>query len=87
MVGFGERKEEVVGVLEDLRKAGCDFITIGQYLAPSTVHHPVVEFIHPEKFTEYEQIAQSLGFTGVASGPLVRSSYHAKKIYENACSE
>jgi len=77
MLGLGEKKEEVVAALTDLRAAGCDFLTIGQYLAPSKKHHPVVEFISPEIFEEYRGIALELGFAHVASGPLVRSSYHA----------
>ncbi len=77
MLGLGEKKEEVVAALTDLRAASCDFLTIGQYLAPSKKHHPVVEFISPEIFEEYRGIALELGFAHVASGPLVRSSYHA----------
>jgi lipoic acid synthetase len=82
MVGLGERKEEVRVLLTDLRKADCDLVTIGQYLSPSKQHLPVVEFITPEEFAEHERLAYFLGFAGAASGPLVRSSYHAKKLYE-----
>jgi lipoic acid synthetase len=82
MVGLGERKEEVRELLTDLRQADCDLVTIGQYLSPSKQHLPVVGFITPEEFAEYERIAYSLGFAGVASGPLVRSSFHAKQIYD-----
>lgn len=82
MVGLGESKEEVRAVLTDLRGVNCDLVTIGQYLSPSKQHLPVVEFITPEEFAEYEKMAYALGFTGVASGPLVRSSYHAKRIFE-----
>lgn len=77
MLGLGEKKDEVVSALKDLRDVGCDFLTIGQYLSPSKKHHPVVEFVRPELFEEYRGIALELGFTHVASGPLVRSSYHA----------
>ncbi len=77
MLGLGEKKEEVIASLRDLRANGCDFLTIGQYLSPSKKHHPVVEFITPDVFEEYRVIALELGFKHVASGPLVRSSYHA----------
>ena len=77
MLGLGEKKEDVAGVFEDLRDAGCDFLTVGQYLAPSRRHHPVVEYIRPEVFKEYEEIALKMGFKHVAAGPLVRSSYRA----------
>lgn len=81
MVGLGETKWEIKETLEDLRKVNCDFVTIGQYLSPSKKHLPVVEFITPKVFDEYKVMAYSLGFSGVASGPLVRSSYHAKKLF------
>ncbi len=77
MLGLGEREEEVEAVMDDLREAGCDFLTIGQYLSPSSLHHPVVEYIHPDRFTEYAQRARRKGFSFVASAPFVRSSYHA----------
>ncbi len=77
MVGLGEQESEVVAVLQDLRGAGCDLLTIGQYLSPSRNHHPVVEYIHPDQFAKYKQLALEMGFRHVASGPLVRSSYHA----------
>jgi lipoic acid synthetase len=84
MVGLGEKPEEVSGLLLDLRKAGCDLVTIGQYLRPSKEHHPVVEYIHPELFKAYRQEAKTLGFQGVAAGPYVRSSYQAEKLYRRA---
>jgi len=84
MVGLGESKEEVQTVLEDLRVAGCDLVTIGQYLSPSKQHLPVAEFVTPQKFAEYQALAYALGFSGVASAPLVRSSYHAKKIFASS---
>jgi lipoic acid synthetase len=79
MLGLGENKEEVIEVLKDLRDVDCDFLTIGQYLAPSKKHHPVIEYVHPDIFEEYENKAYELGFKYVASGPLVRSSYLAEK--------
>jgi lipoyl synthase len=82
MVGLGEMEGEVVQVLEDLRSAACDFLTIGQYLAPSRQHLPVVEYIHPDIFDRYKETALRLGFKHVASGPLVRSSYHAHQALE-----
>lgn len=77
MLGLGEKKEQVIDVLKDLRKVECDLLTIGQYLAPSRKHHPVVEYIHPDIFEEYRKLGYDLGFKYVASAPLVRSSYHA----------
>lgn len=84
MVGLGEKQEEVSRLLRDLRKANCDLVTIGQYLRPSRDHHPVVDYIHPELFKAYQQEAEELGFSGVASGPYVRSSYQAEKLYRQA---
>ena len=78
MVGLGEEKEEIVEVLKDLRAHGCDNLTIGQYLSPSRHHLPVVRYVTPEQFEEYARIAKELGFDKVASGPMVRSSYHAE---------
>lgn len=77
MVGFGETYQEVLQVMRDLRSVGCEFLTIGQYLAPSKRHHPVMEYIHPDVFEEYKKDAEKLGFVYTASGPFVRSSYHA----------
>lgn len=79
MVGLGETKEELLQVLEDMRRHDIDMLTIGQYLQPSRNHLPVARFVHPDEFAEYEQVANRLGFLSVASGPLVRSSYHADK--------
>jgi lipoic acid synthetase len=84
MVGLGEKREEVSSLMRDLREVGCDLVTIGQYLRPSKDHHPVVEYIPPNIFQTYKIEAQSLGFLGVASGPYVRSSYHAEKLYSRA---
>lgn len=77
MVGLGETMEEVQAVMEDLRGVGCGILTIGQYLAPSKNHHPVVEYVHPDTFEAYRELGLKLGFKHVESGPLVRSSYHA----------
>jgi lipoic acid synthetase len=79
MVGLGEEESEVIGVMEDLRAVGCDVLTIGQYLAPSRLHHPVVEYIHPDVFDRYKDIGTRLGFKYIASSPLVRSSYRAEE--------
>ncbi len=80
MVGLGEKTEEVIQLMRDLRNTNCDILTIGQYLAPSPSHHPVIEYIHPDIFERYRQTALQLGFRHVASGPLVRSSYHANQM-------
>ena len=81
MVGLGETREEVLEVMVDLRSALCDVITIGQYLSPSTNHHPVVEYVNPEIFEKYRRDALRLGFRDAASSPFVRSSYMAEKYY------
>jgi lipoic acid synthetase len=77
MVGLGEQKEEVLQVMDDLRAAGVDFITIGQYLQPTPNHAAVERFVTPEEFAEYERIARAKGFLQVSATPLTRSSYHA----------
>ena len=77
MLGLGETEEELLEALGDLRAAGCNLLTLGQYLQPTKKHLPVIEFIHPDKFAEHKKTAEAMGFTYVASGPLVRSSYHA----------
>ncbi|CAI8867386.1 lipoyl synthase [Methylocaldum szegediense] len=77
MLGLGETLEEVKAVMEDLREHGCDMLTIGQYLQPSRDHLPVVRYVTPEEFEHLAEVGRSLGFTAVASAPLVRSSYHA----------
>jgi lipoyl synthase len=79
MLGLGEKEEEVVRSMKDLVSAGCQILSLGQYLCPSPRHLEVVEFIHPDKFSEYKEIGESLGFKHVESGPLVRSSYLADK--------
>jgi len=79
MLGLGEKKEEVVQTLTNLKNSGVDVVTIGQYLQPSKKHLPVVRFVHPDEFKEYREIGYSLGLDYVESGPLVRSSYHSEK--------
>ena len=79
MLGIGEKEDEVIEVMADLRKVGVEVMTIGQYLRPSPKHMPILEFVHPDKFREYETIGLEMGFRFVESGPLVRSSYHAEK--------
>ena len=82
MVGLGETKEEVIALLRDLRSRDCDLVTIGQYLRPSKSNLPVAEYIHPTQFEEYRAIGESLGFRFTASGPFVRSSYHAEELLD-----
>ena len=80
MLGLGEREEEVLTALADLRAAGCDILTLGQYLQPTLKHLAMVEFVPPAKFAEYKVRAEAMGFVHVASGPMVRSSYHADEF-------
>jgi lipoic acid synthetase len=79
MLGLGETEEEILETLTDLKNAGVNIVTIGQYLQPTKEHLPVASFIHPDKFAEYKTIGLQMGFNYVESGPLVRSSYHAEK--------
>lgn len=79
MVGLGETAEEVEELMEDLRRAECQILTIGQYLQPTHKHYPVAEYVTPEQFARYKQLGLEKGFTQVESAPLVRSSYHAEK--------
>ena len=81
MVGLGENKDEVIQVMDDLRSAEVDFITIGQYLQPSPKHHPLNRYYHPDEFRDFEQIAKTKGFLLVSSSPLTRSSYHADEDF------
>ena len=81
MVGLGEEHDEILQVMDDLRSANVDFITIGQYLQPSVKHHPLERYYHPDEFKELEQIAKSKGFLLVSSSPLTRSSYHADEDF------
>jgi lipoic acid synthetase len=80
MLGLGEREEELFAAMEDLRSSGCQILTLGQYLQPTTRHLPVVEFITPERFREYGRRAREMGFFYVASAAMVRSSYHADEF-------
>lgn len=84
MVGLGEQYSEVCTLLNDLSYAGCDVVTIGQYLAPSAKHYPVFNYVHPNQFKTYEDEAKRLGFLGVVAGPLIRSSYRADFLYRSA---
>jgi lipoic acid synthetase len=83
---MGETREEVSQALQDLRDAGCDLITITQYLRPTAKHHPVVRWVKPNEFVELAKQVQEIGFLGVMSGPLVRSSYRAGRLYNQAMS-
>jgi lipoic acid synthetase len=82
MLGLGEEPAEVRRTLGDLLKAGCRMLTLGQYLRPTRAHLPVVRFIPPEEFDQWKESALAMGFDQVASGPFVRSSYHAKALFE-----
>lgn len=84
MLGLGEGRDEVLAALQDLRAAGCGLLTLGQYLSPSPRHHPVVEYVSPQAFQEYEAAAKDMGFAAVAAGPYVRSSYLAERYYRQA---
>jgi lipoic acid synthetase len=84
MLGLGETRGEVLVVMRDLRRAGCDILTLGQYLQPASHHLPVAEYIHPAEFAWYKEMGRTMGFRAVAAGPLVRSSYHAAEVSESA---
>ncbi len=84
ILGMGEEITEVHQALTDLHEAGCDLVTITQYLRPSLRHHPVDRWVRPEEFVELAKVAEEIGFAGVLSGPLVRSSYRAGKLYKQA---
>lgn len=79
MLGLGETEDEIIETMKDLRDAGCDVITIGQYLQPSKLHYPIQAYIHPDIFEKYREIGYQMGFRHVESAPMVRSSYHAEK--------
>ncbi|HYD69101.1 lipoyl synthase [Azospirillum sp.] len=81
MLGLGEERREVLQVMDDLRTAGVDFLTIGQYLRPTPRHHPVARYAPPEEFAEYERVARAKGFLMVSASPLTRSSYHAEQDF------
>jgi lipoic acid synthetase len=82
MLGLGESKEEVLDLLQDLREAECDFLTIGQYLQPHTKRLPVIRYIEPEEFETYRKTGEEIGFKVVSSGPFVRSSFHATEMFD-----
>jgi len=84
ILGMGETRDEIAPAMEDLRSAGCDLLTITQYLRPSAKHHPVDRWVRPEEFVELRDEALALGFAGVMAGPLVRSSYRAGRLYGQA---
>lgn len=86
MVGLGEKAAEIEEAMDNLREAGCDFLTIGQYLAPSREHHPVVEYVHPDQFAAYRRTAYAKGFRFAASSPFVRSSYRAAEMLDDVTS-
>ena len=86
MLGLGETKDEVIAVMKDLRRAGCDMVTLGQYLRPSLKHHEVVRYVTPDEFAEYGVVARRMGFSGVASGPSVRSSFGASELFDDGMS-
>jgi lipoic acid synthetase len=84
ILGMGEEPHEVVEAMQALHDAGCDLLTITQYLRPSPRHHPVVRWVKPEEFVGFQEEAQRIGFAGVLAGPLVRSSYRAGRLYQQA---
>ncbi len=84
ILGMGEERTEITQALHDLHEAGCDLVTITQYLRPSPRHHPVERWVHPDEFAELSAEAEAIGFAGVMSGPLVRSSYRAGRLYRQA---
>ncbi|MCW2879268.1 MAG: Lipoyl synthase [Sphaerisporangium sp.] len=84
ILGMGEEREEIVQAMRDLHDAGCDLLTITQYLRPTPRHHPVDRWVKPEEFVELQREAEGIGFAGVMSGPLVRSSYRAGRLYRQA---
>lgn len=84
ILGLGETREEVSQALRDLHDSGCDLITITQYLRPTNRHHPVERWVKPVEFVELADEAKEIGFLGVMSGPLVRSSYRAGRLYKQA---
>jgi lipoic acid synthetase len=84
ILGMGETRAEISEAMADLRASGCELLTITQYLRPSVRHHPVERWVKPEEFVELREEAEELGFAGVMSGPLVRSSYRAGRLYAQA---
>ena len=87
MVGFGEKRNDINNLIDDLAAVECDFLTIGQYLQPTRAHWPVQSYYSPEEFGQFEKWALEKGFKKVESGPLVRSSYHAKLTFKGGSSQ
>ena len=81
ILGMGETYDEIQATMQDLRDAGCDILTITQYLRPGPLYHPIERWVKPEEFLEHSDAAKEMGFSGVMSGPLVRSSYRAGRLY------
>jgi lipoic acid synthetase len=84
ILGMGETREEISQAMTDLHAAGCDLLTITQYLRPTVRHHPIDRWVKPDEFVELAEEAEEIGFAGVMSGPLVRSSYRAGRLYQQA---
>ncbi|WP_306509815.1 lipoyl synthase [Corynebacterium xerosis] len=84
ILGMGEERDEILGAMQDLHDAGCDILTITQYLRPSAMHHPIDRWVKPEEFVELSEAAYEMGFAGVMAGPLVRSSYRAGRLFARA---
>jgi len=84
MLGLGETHQEVIEVMTNLRQAGCNILTLGQYLAPSLRHHKVARYVSPEEFSKYQKLGRDMGFSSVISDPLVRSSFHAAEAFHAA---
>jgi lipoic acid synthetase len=82
MLGLGETEDDLIAALRDLRSAGCDLLTLGQYLQPTRAHAPVARYVAPEEFARWKAVALDLGFSDAESGPLVRSSFHAHQLYD-----
>ncbi len=87
MLGLSESEEELVQAMKDLRSTGCDILTLGQYLSPSPDHEPVSEYIPPDKFSFYRELALKIGFRSVSAGPLVRSSFQAEQVYRQVSNQ
>ena len=83
MLGLGETSDQVIEVMKDLRKVACDFLTLGQYLQPSSSHLPIDRYVTPEEFSQLKEEGRSVGFKHIEAGPLVRSSYHAAVGFDN----
>ena len=81
ILGMGEEDHEIEQAIRDLHDAGCDILTITQYLRPSKLHHPIDRWVKPEEFVHWSEVAEEIGFKGVMAGPLVRSSYRAGRLY------